>query len=84
MRWADEVTFVGVAWTGTDEAFQGFIDKHGLTFPQISDDPGTVFERFEVPGQPALVVVSPDGTIERVLGAVADDEIDRILAAATA
>ena len=27
---------MGVAWTGSDEDFQGFIDEHGLTFPQIT------------------------------------------------
>lgn len=34
---------------------------------------------FEVPGQPALVVVAPDGSVARVLGAVEADEIDRLL-----
>ena len=70
---------MGVAWTGDDESFQDFIDEHRLTFPQISDDPGAVFEMFEVPAQPALVVVAPDGSVQRVLGAVEPDELDRLL-----
>ena len=75
--------FVGVAWTGDDESFQGFIDKHGLTFPQISDDPGEVFARFGVPGQPALVVVDPDGAANVVLGAVDEATLDEMLADAS-
>ena len=59
-RWAGSIEFVGVAWTGDDEAFQGFIDKYSLTFPTISDDPGDVYLRFEVPAQPAFVIVAAD------------------------
>lgn len=84
MRWAGQVDFVGVAWTGDDESFQGFIDDHGLTFPQISDDPGDVFERFDVPAQPALVLVAVDGTVERLLGAVDETALDNLLDALVA
>ncbi len=70
---------MGVAWTGDEESFQGFIDKHGLTFPQISDDPGVVFQRFGVPSQPALVVVDPDGAANVVLGAVDEATLDEML-----
>ena len=73
-QFGDSVNFVGVAWTGSDEAFQGFIDKHGLTFPQISDDRGDVFARFDVAYQPALAIVKVDGTTESVAGAV-DEEL---------
>lgn len=74
--------FVGVAWFGDDDAFQGFIDKHGLTFPNISDDPGTVFQRFGVPAQPALVVVGLDGDVQQVFGAVDESLLDSILTTA--
>lgn len=83
-RWAGKVDFVGVAWTGTDRAFQGFIDEHDLTFPQISDDAADVFDRFGVPAQPALVLVARDGTVERLLGAVDDTALDNLLTALTA
>jgi peroxiredoxin len=74
---------VGVAWTGNDGSFQGFIDEHGLTFPQISDDPGDVFARFEIPGQPALVVVGTDGSVQQLLGAVDEARLDDILGGVT-
>jgi peroxiredoxin len=71
-----------VAWTGDDDSFQGFIDEHGLTFPQISDDPGVVFDRFGVPYQPALVVVKTDGSTESVAGAVDAELLTQIISEA--
>jgi peroxiredoxin len=68
-----------VAWTGDDESFQGFADRHGLTFPQISDDPGDVFARFDVPSQPALVIVGADGEVQQLFGAVDEALLDSIL-----
>jgi hypothetical protein len=43
-----------------------------------------VFTRFEVPAQPALVIVDTDGSVERILGAVEPAELDELLGAATA
>lgn len=71
-----------MAWFGDDAAFQGFIDRHGLTFPQISDDSGEIYARFGVPAQPALAIIDPDGKIEVTYGAVEPDDLDRALAAA--
>ena len=78
-RWAGEARFVGVAWTGTDAEFQGFVDRHGLTFPQISDDAADVFARFGVAAQPALAVVAPDGEVETVFGAAEPELVDRMI-----
>lgn len=84
MRWADSVDFVGVAWFGSDDSFQGFVDRHGLTFPQVSDDDGVVFARFEVPAQPALVIISPDGEVQTLFGAVDEELLDDIIGDAIA
>ena len=70
---------MGVAWTGSENSYQAFVDKHGLTFPQINDDPGEVFSRFDVAFQPALVIVKADGSIETVAGAVDESLLDQIL-----
>ena len=75
---------MGVAWTGNNASFQGFIDKHSLSFPQISDDPGNVFARFGVPAQPALVVVKPNGEAKVLLGALDDSNLHTVLAQAAA
>ncbi len=82
-QWAGRVDFVGVAWTGDDASFQGFIDKHSLSFPQISDDLGIIFARFGVPVQPALVVVDPDGGTQVLLGAMDDADLQAALAQAS-
>jgi peroxiredoxin len=71
-----------VAWTGSDDSFQEFIDRHGLTFPQISDDPGEVFNRFGISYQPAIVVVRTDGSTELIQGAVDDELLEQIVAEA--
>jgi peroxiredoxin len=71
-----------VAWTGSDDSFQDFIDRHGLTFPQISDDPGDVFDRFDISYQPALVIVNTDGSTETVAGAVDEELLGQIISEA--
>lgn len=78
-RWAGQATFVGVAWTGSDDEFQEFIDRHGLTFPQISDDAAEVYSRFGIPGQPALAIVTPSGEVQTLLGAADEAIVDSII-----
>ncbi len=53
-----------------------------MTFPQISDDPGNVFDRFGVAYQPALVVVNTDGSAELVAGAVEPELLAQIISEA--
>lgn len=83
-RWAGKVQFVGAAWHGDDTSFQAFVDKYGLTFPQISDNDGEVFARFDVPYQPAMAVIDRAGVVHLSLGAVEDDVLDAALSAAVA
>jgi len=78
-EFGDQVNFVGVAWTGSDDSYQGFVDKHGLTFPQIQDDPGEVFQRFDVAFQPAFVIVKADGTTETLAGAADEALLTQIV-----
>ena len=56
-----------------------FVDRHGLTFAQISDDTGAVYDRFSIPLQPAVVVVEPGGTVETLFGAVDESRLDQIV-----
>jgi hypothetical protein len=58
---------------------QKFIDKYSLSFPQINDDPADVFDRFQVPAQPAWVFISADGEIQQLLGAAPEATLDQIL-----
>ena len=73
-----------MAWSGSDAEFQAFIDRHGLTFTQLSDDGGAVYDRFAIPIQPAVVVVQPDGHVETLFGAVDEPLIDQLVGDALA
>lgn len=73
-----------MAWTGSDTEFQSFIDRHGLTFTQLSDDAGAVYDRFEIPLQPAVVVVQADGHVETLFGAVDEERLDQLVGDALA
>jgi peroxiredoxin len=68
-----------VAWTGSQGEYQEFIDRHGLTFPQISDDQADVFGRFGIPAQPAIAIVSPDGEVETLFGAADEALLDSLI-----
>ena len=70
---------MGVAWSGEKATYQGFVDKHHLTFPQALDVDGELFAHFKVPGQPAWVFVRPDGRSTRHLGALEADELTKAL-----
>ena len=58
-----------------------FIERHGLTFPSVNDQPGDVFASFGVAGQPAWVFVDEAGDGTRVLGSLSDDQLDAAIAA---
>jgi hypothetical protein len=75
------VPIVGVAWFGSGNAMSDFVDRHGLTFPNIDDGPGRVFGRFGIAGQPAWVFIAADGTVTRRLGVLDDAALDAALAA---
>jgi peroxiredoxin len=73
------VQFIGVAWYGDDTSFQGFVDKYSLSFPQISDNPGDVFARFNVPQQPAMAIIDSAGAVQVSMGAVEESALDAAL-----
>lgn len=70
---------MGVAWASTEDEFAAFIDRYDLTFPQISDEGGEVFARFEVPTQPAFAIVRPDGEVQTLFGAADDAILDSLI-----
>ena len=61
---------VGVGWSGDSAIYQDFIDDGGLTFPQIDDTSGEVYSRFEIPYQPAAVLISVGGDVTTIRGAL--------------
>lgn len=83
-RWAGRADFYGVAWASTEDEFEAFIDKYDLSFPQISDEGGDVFARFEVPTQPAFAIIHPEGEVQTLFGAADDTLLDSLIEAALA
>ncbi len=57
------------------------MDRHSLTFDQISDRPAEVFDRFGIISQPAAVIVAADGELRTLVGRADGDTISTELAA---
>ncbi len=70
-----DVEFVGVAARDDLSAMREFADKYGLTFTQIADLDGAVWQRFGVTAQPAFAFVSKFSDIDMVPGSLSADEI---------
>lgn len=66
----DGTVVIGVGWSGDERIYNDFITDGGLTFPQIDDTSGVVFERFDIPFQPAAVLITPTGATSTVRGAI--------------
>ena len=60
-------------------AFESFVDRYDLSFPQISDDAADVFTRFGVASQPAIAIIRPDGEVQTVLGAADEAFLDSLI-----
>jgi len=69
-----------VAWSGDRGQFQAFVDRHELSFPQLDDAAGEVFERFEVISQPAVVIIGADGELRTKIGSADGPTISAMLA----
>lgn len=79
-RWSGKATFVGVATGGTASDFERFVADNTLTFAQIDDTSGEVFNRFGITLQHAVVVIAPDGAVTTMLGAVDEGALESLLA----
>lgn len=75
----DTVSVYGVAWSGDDDSYRGFIDRHGLTFPVIDDTTADVFRRYGVASQPAWVFVDRAGKATVSPGALSESDLERVL-----
>ena len=77
----ESVGIYGVAWNGDDSSYADFLDRHGLTFPNLDDTAGEVFRRYGVPSQPAWVFVDRAGKVNVSTGALGEDDLERALRA---
>ena len=76
VTYADAVTIVGVAWSGTASDYKAFVERHGVTFINLDDTAGDIYYRFGIAVQPAWAFVSQDGTTEIQLGGLTADELE--------
>ena len=78
-RWSASISVIGVAWSGDDATYSDFIEDGGLTFPNIDDTDGDIYGRFQVPYQPAAVLIRPDGSSELIRGVFNAAELEALL-----
>jgi peroxiredoxin len=57
-----KVTFVGVAARSDLASMQDFVSKYNLNFTSLNDADGSIWQRFNVPWQPAYVFERADGS----------------------
>ena len=76
-----KVNVLGVAWAGQDAEMVAFEQRHGLTFPSLRDDDGTLFARYGVPVQPAWVFIDKAGHVDTSIGALERPELEQRLQA---
>ncbi len=77
VTYVDAATIVGVAWSGNPQDYGYFVERHELTFANLDDTSGDIFEHFGVAGQPAWAFISQDGTSDIVLGALSEEELEQ-------
>ena len=78
-KYSDTITFLGIAWNGTDDMMNEFVDRHALDFPTVADGNGSIYAQFEIPVQPAWVFVNSDGSSKTHRGAIDEVALVQIL-----
>jgi hypothetical protein len=74
------VTVVGLGARDTLEDARDFVADRGTTFPMLWDESAASWRAFEVPTQPAAVLVAADGTwLGRWSGEFDEAEVLRLL-----
>ncbi|MGA9494023.1 MAG: protein disulfide oxidoreductase [Mycobacterium sp.] len=81
-----KVTFVGVAARSDQASMQDFVSKYNLNFTNLNDADGSIWQRFNVPWQPAYVFEKPDGSstfVNNPTSAMSQQELSERVAALT-
>ena len=67
---------MGVAWAGSPQSYESFINKHGLTFINIDDSDGDIYSHFGITGQPAWAFISQSGEAQLAFRVLSEKELD--------
>lgn len=71
---------VGVAWSGSNDDYAKFIERHQLSFVNLDDSSGEIYRKFEIPYQPAWVFINSDGSVNTRRGALSQSDLETVLA----
>ena len=85
-RYADEVTFVGVAGLGPLADMQAFVEETSTgSFTHLADLDGAIWEEYGVLTQPAFAFIDEHGDVRAVTGGLSGraltDRVDDLIAA---
>jgi thiol-disulfide isomerase/thioredoxin len=67
-----EIQVIGVDVKDQASGAQGFVQKYGMTFPQVSDPGGEIFGRFESSGLPTTVFFNADLEVKHTIIGMTD------------
>jgi cytochrome c biogenesis protein CcmG/thiol:disulfide interchange protein DsbE len=85
-EWRDEgVVVLGVNAQDFVGDARKFVDRYGLTYPNLHDGPGSTLGRFGVTGFPETWFVNREGKLvgERIQGPVTEEQLDQNIRVAT-
>ena len=75
-----EVLFFGVAWHGTEDDCRAYQDEFDVPYASGLDADERVFRSFNVPYQPATVLISRDGAIAHTNhGPIHEDDLEQAI-----
>lgn len=70
------MTFLGVAWKGSQDEYQAFVERHDIGLvPHLRDDTGEIFSSFGIRYQPGWVFIDDSGRQEVHPGALTEDDL---------
>jgi cytochrome c biogenesis protein CcmG/thiol:disulfide interchange protein DsbE len=61
------VLFLGIAWTDTESASLGFMDKFDITYPNGPDVGTTISQAFRTGGVPETYIIDKSGKLASVM-----------------
>ncbi|MGH2555970.1 MAG: TlpA family protein disulfide reductase [Actinomycetota bacterium] len=74
------IVYVGGNWPDDPEAAREFLDRLGITYPNLVDQSSDLARRFGIAGIPSTVVVDRTGEMRfRVLGQLRQGQLDELL-----
>jgi cytochrome c biogenesis protein CcmG/thiol:disulfide interchange protein DsbE len=61
-----DVTFLGIAWTDTESASLGYIDKFGITYPNGPDLGTAISQAYRTTGVPETYIIDKSGKLAAI------------------